>query len=194
MKKCSRCKTNRSIENFSKRSGRKSGLQSKCKICEKELAENYRKTKKGISAKIYGSQIQSSKKRGHNPPLYTSKDFRDWLFSQTLFHHIFHLWEISNYDNMLIPSVDRIKDEDGYTFGNIQIMTWQENLDKAHRDNICGRKRKEVIQYSKDGVFVESYESIKEASRKTGLSQGNISLVCIGERNHTGGFVWKFKS
>ena len=59
--------------------------------------------------------------------------------------------------------------------------------------DVCGRGRKPVIKYTKEGVFVEEFESTQEASRQTGLSQGNIYSCCVGRRNHTGGFIFKFK-
>jgi len=38
----------------------------------------------------------------------------------------------------------------------------------------------------------EVFNSIHEASKKLGLAQSKISLVCNGKRNHTGGYKFKF--
>ena len=51
---------------------------------------------------------------------------------------------------------------------------------------------KKVIQYTKDGDFVYEFESTLEASKTTGINQGNISLCCLGKRPSAGGFVWQF--
>lgn len=53
---------------------------------------------------------------------------------------------------------------------------------------------KPIIQLTKDYVLVNSFSSINEAERKTGISHTKISLVCQGKRNTSGGFIWKYKN
>jgi group I intron endonuclease len=55
-------------------------------------------------------------------------------------------------------------------------------------------KTKRVYQYTKKGVFIKSYESLKIASQETGLSYNGISNCARGKpKNPTcGGFIWKF--
>ena len=43
MKTCSRCRETKELDSFSKRSGRPSGVQSKCKDCEREVRRQYYK-------------------------------------------------------------------------------------------------------------------------------------------------------
>lgn len=51
---------------------------------------------------------------------------------------------------------------------------------------------KPVVQYSKDGIEINRFESAVEAQRKTGIGNANISSVCLGIRKTTGGYIWKF--
>lgn len=53
-------------------------------------------------------------------------------------------------------------------------------------------RKKEVFQYSLPGEFIAKYNSVAEASEKSGLSKSCISRVCRGERNTSGGFIWKY--
>ena len=53
---------------------------------------------------------------------------------------------------------------------------------------------KEVLQFTKDGKFVNEYYSTNEAWRCTLISQGNISACCKGTRIHAGGYIWKYKN
>lgn len=53
-------------------------------------------------------------------------------------------------------------------------------------------RKKEVIQYSLKGDLLAQYISVAEASRITGLSKTCISRCCRGEREHSGGFLWKY--
>lgn len=52
---------------------------------------------------------------------------------------------------------------------------------------------KPILQFTLDGEFVKEYPSLIEASRQTGIHQGNISCCCNGKRNHACGYKWKYK-
>jgi len=54
-----------------------------------------------------------------------------------------------------------------------------------------GRK-KGVIQMDLKGVHIAEYESVAEASRKTGLSPTCIKRCCRGERKRSGGYRWGY--
>lgn len=53
-------------------------------------------------------------------------------------------------------------------------------------------RRKEVVKSFLDGNLVAKYISVAEASRKSGLSKTCISRCCRGEREQSGGFLWKY--
>lgn len=57
---------------------------------------------------------------------------------------------------------------------------------------IADLRKKTVNQISLDGEFIASYESVSEASRQTGISKTCISRCCRKEREHSGGFLWKY--
>jgi len=50
-----------------------------------------------------------------------------------------------------------------------------------------------VIQLSADGSFIKEWTTITEAGAELGLSISNITTVCRGRRNKTGGFKWMYK-
>lgn len=52
---------------------------------------------------------------------------------------------------------------------------------------------KPVIQ-TKDGVYVSEYNSVKEASEKTGIIKQNISSALTGRYKTAGGFEWRYKN
>lgn len=53
----------------------------------------------------------------------------------------------------------------------------------------CGKK---VCQFSLEGDFIEQFNSIRDASRKTNINREGISRCCREELKTSGGFVWKF--
>ena len=195
-KQCPQCKTIQDLSVFGTDKKAPDGIGYICHYCRKENSIKHRRTKKGLTNQMYQNQKQNSKARNRPVPAYSLNDFRAWLFAQPLFHHLFHLWEVSNYDRVLVPSVDRIRNDEYYTFSNIQLMTWGENDIKGsedHKNGILDYDCTPVNQLSQNGELIATYFSQNEASRITGISQSLISRVCNRQRPHTFGFVFRFK-
>ncbi|MCM4172453.1 endonuclease [Arenibacter sp. TNZ] len=53
-------------------------------------------------------------------------------------------------------------------------------------------RKKFVCQNTLNGEFIIKYVSVAEASRISGISKTCISRCCRGEREQTGGFLWKY--
>lgn len=50
----------------------------------------------------------------------------------------------------------------------------------------------EIVQLTKDGIFINKYKSINEASHKTKVGWNGISNCCKGKYNQSGGFKWMY--
>ncbi|MBN1181806.1 MAG: hypothetical protein JXB49_05920 [Bacteroidales bacterium] len=48
-----------------------------------------------------------------------------------------------------------------------------------------------VNQYDFDGHYIETYESMWEASKETGATASSISACCKGKYKSAGGFMWR---
>jgi hypothetical protein len=77
---------------------------------------------------------------------------------------------------------------------NLDWATDQENMNHALATGLHPNPRIAVIQYSKDGEFINEYESQIEAQRQTGIHNSNIGSVARGERITAGNYIWKFKN
>ena len=56
------------------------------------------------------------------------------------------------------------------------------------------KKSKTVLKIDiNTNEVIEEYQSAKEASRQTHLSQGHISACCRGEQRHYKGFKWRYQ-
>ena len=53
---------------------------------------------------------------------------------------------------------------------------------------------KDVVQYSLDGTFIAIYKNFTEAEKVTGVYRKSISSVCKGDKEHAGGFIWRYAS
>lgn len=61
-----------------------------------------------------------------------------------------------------------------------------------HKSRVKGIRGKAVSQYTKDGEYVATYISAREAEKATGCPFKNISMVCNGKKHTCLGYVWKF--
>ena len=82
--------------------------------------------------------------------------------------------------------------------------------DKIHRDHLslkiknttrCIKMKEQklsfkdckvkVSQFSLEGLFINTYDSIKQAEFETGYSRKSISKMINGKTKSCGGFIWK---
>ncbi len=54
-------------------------------------------------------------------------------------------------------------------------------------------RRKMVVQMTKDCKVIATFESSREASRQTGIRNGNICAACSGRYKQSHGYIWKYK-
>jgi len=77
-----------------------------------------------------------------------------------------------------------------------------ESLKKYYKHNTNSKKNitetmrkvngKKVSQYTKEGVFIASFDSIVEAAEKNGLTRRNVQVCVSGHNKTAGGFIWKY--
>lgn len=104
-------------------------LKTGNKDCKK-----YEKTKNGFLMRIYRNMTARvsgmQKKKAHlylGKSLLPKEAFYEWANSSENFHKLFAIWEKSNYERRLTPSVDRIDPCFGYLKHNMEWVTFSEN-------------------------------------------------------------------
>lgn len=80
---------------------------------------------------------------------------------------------------------------------NLEWVTGSENIQHAIHTGLneyTKNKMKRVAQYSVEGNLIAEYDSINAAAKGIGVpgQHGNIRKVCLGERKHCKGFIFKF--
>lgn len=51
---------------------------------------------------------------------------------------------------------------------------------------------KKISQFTKDGIFIKHFNSVKEAGKELCITKCNISSCLTGKSKSTGGFTWKY--
>jgi len=88
---------------------------------------------------------------------------------------------------------------------NLEFVTSSENKKHAYKMGLWESPRawlgkfgkdhplsKPVCQYTKDGIFIKKYDSLKDVDRETGFSFKCISNAANGIYKTSYGYIWKF--
>jgi group I intron endonuclease len=66
----------------------------------------------------------------------------------------------------------------------------EENREK-HAKNMAETMGIKVSQYTKEGEFINTFRSVNEAQRQTGIHHHTIKMAYKGEQKLGGGYIWK---
>ena len=190
-KHCTACSLMLPLSSYSNKNGGKYGKNSICKSC----AQIKQRTKEGHIIQLYSSQRKASRLKNYDMPNYTSKELITWCLNQPVYHKLYDNWVKSGFDKKLSPSCDRLDDYKPYSFDNLQIVTWEQNLKNEWSRRKKGenaKQSKRVGQFTMYMEYITSFPSIREASRATNTNYGNLGECCRGKTSHAGGFIWKF--
>ena len=144
----------------------------------------------GKGTRLY-SVWESMKKRCNNK---NSKSYRfyggkgisvchDWNLSFISFRE----WaNLNGYDDTL--SIDRIDSDWDYEPSNCQWIPMVDNIKRSTE-----KRRKPVEQWTKDGEYIATFESVTKASKEIGIPKSNIFSCLSGAYKSAGGYKWILK-
>lgn len=97
------------------------------------------------------------------------------------------LSEFSKYEAEYINLYknDKLTNSDETGQGNV-------NRVKDVIDRMSKPKSREVYQYDLNGIFINKYKSVREASRALDIDHSYISRCCNGVYKHTQGFIFRY--
>ena len=160
-KVCYTCKTSLSTIHFHTNNSKPDGLNHECKSCVMERQRSI----KSLPNRMYRNQVEHSKFRGHPAPSYTLEEFKTWLDSSTEYKTLYESYKVSGYSKELVPSVDRIDNTKPYTFDNIELVTFKENI-RRHGEDIKDAIGVPVVAINKyTGKVIAEFSSQSDAAK-----------------------------
>jgi len=78
------------------------------------------------------------------------------------------------------------------TMMNWVIENFNLEYNQPERKVSKGRYKRRIHQYTPDGTYLTTWESIKEAATTLGLSSSGICSALRGNQDYAGGFIWKY--
>ena len=75
---------------------------------------------------------------------------------------------------------------------NLEWSTSKENIHHAIKYKLTTLNMKSVDQFTIDGVYIKTFNSIAKASRQTKICRSFISNACRGKLKTSGGYTWKY--
>jgi hypothetical protein len=75
---------------------------------------------------------------------------------------------------------------------NLEWVTRRENRQHAWNLGLDKNVPVSVMQFTKDGAYIRSYESMTQAAKAVNGKQTSISDVCKGKQKAHKGFIWRF--
>lgn len=167
---------------------------------KRELSEWYKQ--------IYRAMRGRNQRKFNADLPFSLDEFIDWVNKNYggIIEDMFQNYVDSGCDKYLKPSIDHIDDYKGYSFDNMQLMTWKENDIKGtySRKNkeSCGEIARKywsipVKQYDENGNLLNVYSSTREAERKTGIGSSTISRCCRRNAQNiptqSRGYRWEYQ-
>lgn len=179
MKFCAACKIEKPLEDFHNSSKSKTGKQSNCKDCNRIRSNIWRsenKSKAAVSMGRYRQTLEGCiRERFHNAAHRAREKNYEFTITIPLLINLYNeqkgLCALSGYQLNFLSgspfkmSLDRIDSKKGYTFDNVQWVTWQVNNLKSNLDEsdlidlcraICARKGSETIREEYAASAVEA--------------------------------------
>lgn len=78
---------------------------------------------------------------------------------------------------------------------NLEWCTHRYNLNYGtHNERANETRKKPILQYTKDGVFIREWKSVTDLNIETKIDMGHVTACCRGKRKTAGGYCWKYKN
>ncbi len=124
---------------------------------------------------------------------FTDKQLERWAQTETPIETVMEMYQL----HLSGMSVTQIAKKYGYKSSEkIREKFDRHGLKykKSHHRNGNPKTKKSIEQYSLDGKYIQTFESLLKASESLNIKVCSISLAASGKTKTSGGFIWKYKN
>ena len=182
---CTKCKIEKELSEFYFRKDSNS-YRNECKECLITINQNFK-----YNIVPWRKHFYSARRRCNNLLDKRYKDYGDrGIKFLLIIEEVKQLWIRDRAELLKQPSIDR-KDNDGnYDYNNCRFIEMIQNSNENKRE----RKGKPIRQIDFNGYTINTFISIRQASKITGIPNSNINNVVNGIRKTAGGFCWRYQN
>ena len=147
---------------------------------------------------IFGKVLKQGYNHKGYPIVYLSKDGKQKtitvhrLVAQTFIDNPLSLPQVNHKDGCKTNNC--VKNLEWCDNSYNQKHAWKSGLQPSYEEsNGRGRPARAVAMLDLNtGEVLKTFETLASVKRETGINQFNVRSVCLGLRNHAGGYGWKF--
>lgn len=174
----------------------------------------YVHTNKANGKMYVGQTCQKPERRwqnGHGYLQMTNGQYRQPHFARAILKHGWNGFEheviasgltkeeANNFEKLLIEKLQTQDKDKGYNIcsgGNLSNGNTGKTFTEEHKQKISESRRankhdsKKVAQYTKDGIYLRTWDGMREAEKELGINHSSISKCCRKQQKTAGGFIW----
>jgi methyltransferase-like protein len=124
---------------------------------------------------------------------FTDKQLENWSNNETPYETVMEMYQL----HLSGMSVTQIAKKYGYKSSEKLTEKFDRHglkYEKMNSRHGNPKRKKPVDQYSLDGKYIQTFESLLKASESSNVKVCSISLAASGKTKTSGGFIWKYKN
>jgi hypothetical protein len=124
---------------------------------------------------------------------FTDKQLENWAVNETPYEKVLEMYQL----HLSGMSVTQIAQKYGYNSSEKITEKFDRHgfkYEKMNSRHGNPKTKKSIEQYSLDGEYIQTFESLLKASESSNVKVCSISLAASGKSKTSGGFIWKYKN
>ena len=124
---------------------------------------------------------------------FSDKQLENWSKNQTSIETVMEMYQL----HLSGMSVTQIAKKYGYKASEKITEKFDRHglkYEKMNSRHGNPKTKKSIEQYSLDGKYIQTFESLLKASESLNIKVCSISMAASGKTKTSGGFIWKYKN